>query len=221
MKKKVVAACMTVALAAVAMGGATLAYFTDTETETNTFVVGEVDIELNEDFPDNNLVPGDKTHNNLKKEVTVENVGENEAYMWIEVWVPASLDDGDDNSPAAPGLGNSLHFNYAKGVVETKATYLGSKDGYNGYVHYIPSTAGIAKGGSTAALLDQVYMDKLCTQCTDTTHSNCMVLMDGETHYTGVWDLKINAIGFQAEGFGNITDAISEYYGKDVTAYIW
>lgn len=47
MKKKIVALCLCIALAVVAIGGATLAYFTDkTETVTNTFTVGKVDIEL-------------------------------------------------------------------------------------------------------------------------------------------------------------------------------
>lgn len=47
MKKKIVALCLCIALAVVAIGGATLAYFTDkTDTVTNTFTVGKVDIEL-------------------------------------------------------------------------------------------------------------------------------------------------------------------------------
>lgn len=47
MKKKIVALCLCIALAVVAIGGATLAYFTDkTETVTNTFTVGKVNIEL-------------------------------------------------------------------------------------------------------------------------------------------------------------------------------
>ena len=46
MKKKIVALCLCVALAVVAIGGATLAYFTDTKTAENTFTVGNVKIEL-------------------------------------------------------------------------------------------------------------------------------------------------------------------------------
>lgn len=46
MKKKIVALCLCVALAVVAIGGATLAYFTDTKTANNTFTVGNVKIEL-------------------------------------------------------------------------------------------------------------------------------------------------------------------------------
>ena len=46
MKKKLIAICLCVALAAVAVVGASLAYFTDTKSATNTFTVGNVKIEL-------------------------------------------------------------------------------------------------------------------------------------------------------------------------------
>ena len=49
MKKKIVALCLCIALAVVAIGGATLAYFTDTTSAVkNTFTVGNVDIDLTE-----------------------------------------------------------------------------------------------------------------------------------------------------------------------------
>ena len=46
MKKKLIAICLCVALAAVAVVGASLAYFTDTKSATNTFTVGNVKIKL-------------------------------------------------------------------------------------------------------------------------------------------------------------------------------
>lgn len=46
MKKKVVAVCATVALAAVAFGGATLAYFTDQDQVKNNFTIGDISIDL-------------------------------------------------------------------------------------------------------------------------------------------------------------------------------
>ena len=46
MKKKVTALCLCVALLAVAVVGASLAYFTDTKSATNTFTVGNVKIKL-------------------------------------------------------------------------------------------------------------------------------------------------------------------------------
>ena len=47
MKEKIVAMCATVAIAAVAVGG-TLAYFTDSEKATNTMVIGNVEITMDE-----------------------------------------------------------------------------------------------------------------------------------------------------------------------------
>ena len=46
MKKKLTALCLCVALLAVAVVGASLAYFTDTKSATNTFTVGNVKIDL-------------------------------------------------------------------------------------------------------------------------------------------------------------------------------
>ena len=46
MKKKILVLCLVVALAVTAVVGGTLAYFTDTDNETNTFTVGNVKIDL-------------------------------------------------------------------------------------------------------------------------------------------------------------------------------
>lgn len=48
MKKKITAICLCIALVAIAVVGATLAYFTDTKTATNTFTMGDVKIKLDE-----------------------------------------------------------------------------------------------------------------------------------------------------------------------------
>ena len=46
MKKKLLVLGLCVALAAIAIAGASLAYFTDTKSATNTFTVGNVKIDL-------------------------------------------------------------------------------------------------------------------------------------------------------------------------------
>ena len=46
MKKKLTAIFLCVALVAIAVAGASLAYFTDTKSATNTFTVGNVKIDL-------------------------------------------------------------------------------------------------------------------------------------------------------------------------------
>ena len=63
MKRKIMALCLVAILAITAIGGATLAYFTDTTDEVeNTFTVGNVNIELTEPEwdpnEDHNLLPG-------------------------------------------------------------------------------------------------------------------------------------------------------------------
>lgn len=64
MKKKILALCLIVALAATAAIGGTLAYFTDTAKAENVFTVGKLEIELAEpSWPGNtnvkHIVPGD------------------------------------------------------------------------------------------------------------------------------------------------------------------
>lgn len=62
MKKKILALCLVVALAATAIVGGTLAYFTDTKDATNTFTVGNVKIQLLEStlHRENAGVPNDQ-----------------------------------------------------------------------------------------------------------------------------------------------------------------
>lgn len=107
MKKKIVALCLVLALALTAVGGATLAYFTETEQQTNEFTIGNIDIDLWEDakhtngldevieaeeglgkgtnenpgFKYENIMPGDT----MEKIVTVENNGDFDAYMALVI----------------------------------------------------------------------------------------------------------------------------------------
>ena len=110
MKKKIVALCLCVALAVVAIGGATLAYFTDTDAKTNTFTVGKVDITLNETFDAENakLLPGSQTKNAVPKEVKIAlERGSEDAYVWYEWLIPAVLDSTDGST----GTNNIIHVN--------------------------------------------------------------------------------------------------------------
>ena len=134
MKKKILTLCLVVALAATAIVGGTLAYFTDTDTETNTFTAGGVKIDLIEQqvnkegtalekFEQNQvLMPivgsaqGDKdqfgqpvAENYIDKIVTIKNDGKSDAYVRAYFAIPSALDDGYDTFNA--GL-NVLHFNF-------------------------------------------------------------------------------------------------------------
>ena len=132
MKKKLLAMCLVVALAATAVIGGTLAYFTDTDTETNTFTAGGVKIDLIEQqVGENGLEPfeqdqvlmpivgsaqGEKdqygqpvAENYIDKIATIENKGKSDAYVRAYFAIPSALDDGYDTFNASL---NVLHFNF-------------------------------------------------------------------------------------------------------------
>lgn len=97
MKKKIIALCLCVSLIAVAVIGGTLAYFTDTDNATNKFTVGNIKIDLIEENEDGTpftqdqlLMPG--VENAIVKNVSVKNIGAQDAYMWVEIWLPQALD---------------------------------------------------------------------------------------------------------------------------------
>lgn len=91
-KKKIISLCLVVCLLATAIGG-TLAYFTDTDSEKNTFTVGNVDIDLTETNKINgeevtgnafkNLMPGTK----ITKTPVVTNNSSEDAYVRVVVRV--------------------------------------------------------------------------------------------------------------------------------------
>lgn len=89
MRKKIVALSMAVLMLAVCVIGGTLAYFTDTtETKTNTFTVGNVDIDLTEDQwnqnENHNLMPG--TSYGKNPTITVSNAkGCQAAWVFMKV----------------------------------------------------------------------------------------------------------------------------------------
>ena len=118
MKKKITAIFLCVALVAIAVVGASLAYFTDTDNETNTFTVGNVKIDLIEQQrgenglepfkQDKTLVPGTSSKNAVSKIVTVKNTGANDAWVWVDLKIPAYLVSNEYPTNESK---NALHWN--------------------------------------------------------------------------------------------------------------
>lgn len=149
MKKKITALFLCVALAAIAIVGASLAYFTDTDNETNTFAVGNVKIDLIEQqrvadkegnktttlenfkqnkklYPIVGSAQGEKdalgmptAKNYVDKMVTIKNTGTEKAYIRAYFAIPSALDDGYETFNA--GM-NVLHFNFGNKVVDGNIT---------------------------------------------------------------------------------------------------
>ena len=148
MKKKITAISLCAALLAIAIVGASLAYFTDTDNETNTFAVGNVDIDLIEQqrgkeglepfqqnkklYPIVGSAQGEKDQygmpiakNYVDKVVTVQNKGSEKAYIRAYFAIPSALDDGYETFNAGQ---NVLHFNFGNKVENDTITSTEGKE---------------------------------------------------------------------------------------------
>ena len=125
-KKKILVLALTIAMVAILAVGGSLAYLTDTKTATNTFTVGNVNIELIEQEKlageetlkpykdgDKVLKPGKSNDGNaVSKIVTVENTGANDAWVWVELKIPAALVSKEYKAePHTDESKNALHWN--------------------------------------------------------------------------------------------------------------
>ena len=188
MKKKILTICLIVALAATAIIGGTLAYFTDTDAKENVFTSGKVDITLNETFDAEKakLLPGDA--NAIAKVINVTN-NEEDAYVRLHIAFPADTLDYS----ATDGYyeyNNLVHYNQkyasmatgewnwtktAAGVGGNYPGYPGNGTGYNAYtttigegqdateyvVFVVTYMTRLTKGAKTATYaIFQVYLDK-------------------------------------------------------------
>lgn len=127
MKKKIIALCLAAIIAVTAVASASLAYLKDTDSDTNTFTVGNVKIEQYEKDRNGNafvqdqkllpIVNDSKDENGyhlggnyIDKIVTVKNTGTEAAYIRTQIAFPAVLDDGAISYDASS---NVLHWNGA------------------------------------------------------------------------------------------------------------
>ena len=235
MKKKILSLCLVAALAATAVIGGTLAYFTDTDAQKNTFTTGNVAIDLWEDFGDNDdqgiekLIPATGSaqkgtlKNGIEKEVYVDNTGSEDAYVRVHIAIPSILDDGD---PSFDASANILHWNFPKGSYGngkwnwTKTTGGAGYDAknwnyytvtidnvpYNVYVATYETE--LAKGRTTVNAINQVYLDS------ETTNEDITKIKEtlGDN-----WYIYVVAEGTQKAGFENAYEALNTAFGDPAT----
>lgn len=152
-KKKILSLALAASLAAVAIVGSSLAYFTDKEEKTNILTIGNVDITLTEPNWDaagaeeaKEMYPGEA----VAKDPTVTNVGANPAFVRVKVEWPEDVE------------------------LSVRTDYQDDKLGDNwelytdGYYYY---TKVLQMGETTDALFDQIVLS------TETTNG------DAETPY--------------------------------------
>ena len=220
MKKKITAISLCAALLGIAIVGASLAYFTDTDAKDNVFTTGKVDITLNENFDQNSkLLPSTGSaqqgtlKNGVKKEIQVKNEeGSEDTYVRVHIAIPAILDNGADDFDAGK---NVLHFNYNKNSIgegkwdwsKTTGTPIDNIK-YNVYV-VTYGTALKAGQATPEYAMHQVYLDSKVT--------NADIEKINEALGTN-WEIKVFAEGAQAAGFDNAYDALNAAFRTPGTA---
>lgn len=224
-KNKLIALGAAAVLSATAVVGGTLAYFTDKDAETNTFTVGNVKIDLTEDFDQDNakLVPttGKDAEGNIinaiEKKVYVTNEGSEDAYVRVHIAIPQILDSGDPDFDASS---NVLHFNYAKENIGegkwdwSKTTgpeydgdwnyYEQEIDGITYNVYVVTYEAVLEKEDKTVDAIHQVYLDSKV--------SNEDIAKIKEK-LGDDWKILVAAEGAQAEGFADAYAALNAAFG--------
>lgn len=139
-KKKIFSIALAASLAAVAVVGSSLAYFTDKDEKANTLTIGNVDITLTEPGWDatgkeeaKEMYPGEA----VAKDPTVTNNGKNPAFVRVKVEWPENVD-----------------LSYRTDYVDNKLgdNWVGGKDGY----FYYNKVLGLNE--TTDALFDQIVL---------------------------------------------------------------
>ena len=126
-KKLLAAAAAGVMLMACSLA---VAYFTDQDTRTNVFTVGNVALELNEEhFTDGQLARADVR---LAKDPTVKNTGKNDEFVFLEVKVPKRLVTllGTNGQKTGAKAANEVFGFFAEGSSQTVSG--SSNFSYNG-----------------------------------------------------------------------------------------
>lgn len=192
MKKKVTAIALAVCILAVAVIGATMAYFTDTDSKTNTFTFGKVDIDLTEESNEDRekgvkagtvgtdggiTYPGVLPGLVYSKVPTVK-VVEGPAWVVVTVTVPTIYDHADFFNETA----NERDFVMEKKVVGKNTVY-----------YFYANAAVIAENSVTP--FTEVKINPALTQ--------------DDVKNLPTFNVVVNAYGIQKDGFSNAEAAFT------------
>jgi len=226
--KKIVLMGLSLVLVAVLSIGGTLAYLTDRDSEANVFTVGNVDIDLTEEFEQGaELIPGVE----VEKEVAIENTGANDAWVWYTITYPKALDLTTSGKTILwTGFTTENHDNagYAganDGEVEwlieyTAAPYLRyfTKDGVEMVEFTVLYQAPLKAGETTPGSLECVYFDKAI----DIDPEGNLAHVANGTVENIDWNVKekgnpvvyVSAYAIQKDQFNTVQEAYAAYQGQ-------
>lgn len=206
MKRKITAIALAVCILVVGVVGATMSYFTDTDSKTNTFTFGKVDITLTEDsvstmtgtpriygkedgnvtlkedggYKYDKILPGQIYSKIPTVKVESDSL---DAYVVVTATVPAVYDfDGMLGGVVSPSVAKVEH-------------YVNAATGKNTYVFYYlqPVTAG-----NSVTPFNTVTVNPALTKD-----------VMGQT-----FDVVVNAYAIQTDGFTKVEDAFNAAFGS-------
>ena len=194
MKKNKIIVAAAIMFAVFIVGGA-VAFFTDTDTKTNTFTVGDVEISLTEEnwsttdadsdgVPDaaEGLMPGDS----VAKDPKITNTGSNDAYVFAKVEIPCTTD-----TPAEEIFSyttNSGWYLMSNGSCSAGTATKIYAYGTSSAMTTLPPTSG---SNATATLFDTVSLNST---------------IDGsETGLSGNKNVVVTGYAVQTTGLGSAT----------------
>lgn len=194
-KKTIISICLVAVIAVLAIGGATLAYFTDNESATNVFTVGNVDIKLTEpnwEEPET-VLPGIT----YKKDPIVANIGANDAWVRVNVTLSdyAAFKAAADAHQITDLTTIFAGFDDSKWTLAGYPTVNTTADTVT-YSYYYNST--LAVNANTGALFTSVTVPAAFT-------SEEMAAL-GEN-----FTIKVSADAIQADGFTTVAGAFAAF----------
>ncbi len=217
MKKKITALCLCVALLAIAVVGASLAYFTDTKSEKNTFTVGNVQIKLDE--TDITKTDGSRTEKgndygsmypgrSVTKDPIVHNVGANSAYIRAKVTLTGGINLLPQLFPNMEfengTLFNDMYFQYFTALVGELGngwSFVGIDGDMNNPVFVFKYADVLEKDKDTPAIFETLTIPS------DYTGKDA----NGGIYQAANVDMTIVAEAMQAEGFDTWEKAFEAY----------
>lgn len=212
MKKKITALCLCVALLAIAVVGASLAYFTDTKSATNTFTMGNVAIKLDETNVNDpngarvtsnayNVYPGAV----VTKDPIVHNVGANAAYIRATVnvsnWMNLVSAYYPDFEATFPNDGYKAALNLLVGELGEGWSVVGVEAGDTFTIGQFDAKFILKYEGTLAANADTTAMFQTVTIPTGIDNANA----------DSFKEVKVVAQAIQADSFDTWEDAFAAY----------
>lgn len=222
-KKKILSLCLAGCLAATAVVSGTLAYFTDTDVQTNTFTTGNVAIDLWEEFGDNDvagleeLIPAvSKTEGNITtinnaitKEVNVTNTGSEDAYVRVHIAIPSELEgyitvvSENDAEGKWDWTNSEADSKYARTEAIDNAYYT-TVSGITYHVYVVTYGTALKKDECAYKAISQVYLN---SNVTNEDVASLKQIIGDE------WKIYVAAEAIQAAGFDNAYDALNTGFG--------